>query len=71
MRVWARTWGELIEDASFRLKFVRDQLGYDPSTQQAFKYLREAHAQFVPEEIAPAAGDRIEPDVQPGAPDDN
>lgn len=72
VRVWARTWGELIEDASFRLKFVRDQLGYDPSTQQAFKYLREAHAQFVPEGIAPAAGgaeDLAEPEAEPGAPD--
>lgn len=52
VRVWAKTWGELIEDASHRLKFVREHLEYDPTTQEAFKYLRERHAEYLPTPIA-------------------
>jgi hypothetical protein len=54
VRVWARTWGELLEDANHRLKYVRDQLEYSPSTQQAFAYLHAKHAEYLPES---AAGD--------------
>lgn len=52
IRVWAKTWGEVMEDASQRLKFVQTHLGYDPSAQQAFKYLRTRHAQYVGETVA-------------------
>jgi hypothetical protein len=51
VRVWAKTWGEVMEDASQRLKFVQTQLGYDPSAQQAFKTLRSRHAEFVGEAV--------------------
>lgn len=54
VRVWAKTWGEIIDDAAHRLKFVQQHLGYDPSAQQAFRYLRERHADFVPPAVAEA-----------------
>lgn len=59
VRVWARTWSEVLEDAAHRLKYVKERLGYDPSAQQAFKYLREKHADFVPAEIA-TSGDVVD-----------
>jgi hypothetical protein len=52
VRVWAKTWGQIIDDAEHRLKFVRRHLDYDPSAQDAFKYLRAKHAAYVP---APSA----------------
>lgn len=52
VRVWAKTWSQVLEDADHRLKFVRERLGFDPTTQQAFRYLREKHAEFIPNEIA-------------------
>lgn len=57
VRVWARTWGELLEDANHRLKYVRDQLEYAPSTQQAFEYLRAKHAEYLPATAAIGVGD--------------
>ena len=48
-RVWVRTWGEVIEDARHRLKFVKEKLDYAPSTQEAYRYLKEAHAEYLPE----------------------
>jgi hypothetical protein len=61
VRVWARTWGELLEDASHRLKYVREQLEYSPSTQQAFEYLRAKHAEYLPDSAAaaPKEGDPV------------
>lgn len=61
VRVWAKTWGEIIEDADHRLKFVQEHLGYDPSAQQAFRYLRERHAEFVPLAVAEASPTGTEP----------
>ena len=34
----------------YRHKFVKEKLDYAPSTQEAYKYLKEAHAEFLPEE---------------------
>lgn len=45
------TWAQVIRDAKHRLKFVRDSLDYDPSTQQGLAYLRQEHAKFLPEQI--------------------
>lgn len=53
VRVWVRTWGEVIEDARHRHKFVKEKLDYAPSTKEAYKYLKEAHAEFLPEESEP------------------
>jgi Histidine kinase-, DNA gyrase B-, and HSP90-like ATPase len=52
VRVWAKTWGELIEDARHRHKFVKDRLDYAPSAKRAFQYLKEAHAEFLPASVA-------------------
>jgi hypothetical protein len=57
VRVWARTWGEIIEETRHRHKFVKEKLDYAPSTQQAFKYLEEAHAEFLPEDETSASKD--------------
>jgi endonuclease/exonuclease/phosphatase family metal-dependent hydrolase len=50
IRVWARTWAEIIEDANHRLKFVNAHLGYQPDQQQALEYLRATHAKYLPPE---------------------
>ena len=69
VRVWVKTWGEIIEDARHRHKFVRDRLDYAPSAQRAFQYLKEAHAEFLPEPLdgdaegsAPNAREASEPE---------
>ena len=51
VRVWVRSWGEIIEDAKHRLKFVRSQLEYDPDTDQALAYLREKYPGYLPVQL--------------------
>jgi hypothetical protein len=51
IRVWARTWGEVIDEADHRLKFVKDKLGYAPTDELALDYLRKTHAAYVPESL--------------------
>lgn len=51
VRVWVRTWSEVIDAAEYRLQFVKERLGYAPSDELALDYLRRAHAQFMPEPL--------------------
>ena len=52
IRVWAFTWGRLIENCRHRLKFVQEMLGYEATDESALGYLHEAHDRFVPENLA-------------------
>jgi hypothetical protein len=54
IRVWVRTWAEVIEAAKHRLKFVKDHLGYQPDEKRALEYLRKTHAKYLPPELAAA-----------------
>ena len=51
IRVWARSWAEVIDEAEYRLNFVKERLGYAPSDELGLDYLRRAHAQFVPDSL--------------------
>jgi hypothetical protein len=47
--------GVLDREADHRLKFLRQQLDYQPDEDRAFAYLRKTHAKYLPEKIADAA----------------
>jgi hypothetical protein len=51
VRVWVRTWAEIIDDAQHRLKFVKEKLDYSPDAKQALEYLHATHAKYLPDEI--------------------
>jgi len=51
VRVWVRTWGEIIEDAGRRLSYFQDQLQHDPSFGEAREYLRRNHGNVIPESL--------------------
>ena len=53
VRIRAVQWGELIEDARHRLKFVQQQLNYIVTDEGAMDYLRRAHEQFLPQAGSP------------------
>jgi hypothetical protein len=57
VRVWARTWAEVLGDAKHRLKFVQDSLEYQSSRENGLAYLRETHARYLPAALASGAGD--------------
>ncbi|MGW0203195.1 ATP-binding protein [Nonomuraea sp. NPDC003201] len=49
VRIWARTWSEVIDDCEDRLHFYRDRLNHDPATEHAVEYLRRVHGSVAPE----------------------
>lgn len=48
VRIWARTWSEIIDDCENRLHFYRDRLNHDPVAQHAVEYLQRVHADVTP-----------------------
>ncbi|MGI5269036.1 ATP-binding protein [Nonomuraea sp. CA-218870] len=48
VRIWARTWSEIIDDCEDRLHFYRDRLNHDPAAEHAVEYLRRVHADVTP-----------------------
>jgi hypothetical protein len=57
VRVWAKTWGQIIEDAKHRMKYVRNALGYHPDRDAAVRYLHDRHRDFVPAPLEREAED--------------
>ena len=51
-RVWVKKWSTIIADARHRLKFVKEQLEYDPSTDDAVSYLQSNYPDYVPPKVA-------------------
>jgi hypothetical protein len=50
VRVWAKTWAQLIDECEHRLKFVQQALGYTPDAEQALEYLKETYAKYLPDD---------------------
>jgi hypothetical protein len=48
VRIWVKTWGEILHDAEHRLKFVKKKLGYDAGEVEALAYLRKEHDERLP-----------------------
>jgi hypothetical protein len=52
IKVWALTWGEVINAAQHRMKFVQQHLDYHPSAEPALEYLRRTHEKYLPPEVS-------------------
>lgn len=48
VRVWVKTWGELIDDGKRRLEYFRANLRSNPSMDDARRYLATHHADVIP-----------------------
>jgi hypothetical protein len=52
IRVWARTWSELVQSCRKRLEFFRKELGgYSPDKEAGIAYLHKLHAKYLPDEL--------------------
>lgn len=49
IKVWAKHWSEVINDAKSRLHFVNKQLSYEASRDSSSGYLKKTHAKFIPD----------------------
>ncbi|MFP2923767.1 ATP-binding protein [Pyxidicoccus sp. 3LG] len=60
IRVWVKSWGELLEECRGRLTFFQDQLKYSADRDTALDYLRRTHAKYLPTSLhEPAAGGSV------------
>lgn len=51
VRVWVRTWSEILREAKQRLEFVRKGIDHNPSLEQALVYLRQRHGDLLPDQL--------------------
>jgi hypothetical protein len=51
VRIWAKTWAEVIEDCETRLHYYRDRLDHDPAAKHASEYLQRVHGQRTPKPL--------------------
>jgi len=52
IRVWAKTWSEVVQEARDRLAFYQDIMSRDVTLEEARDYLVRNHAEVIPEELA-------------------
>lgn len=51
IRVWAKTWGEIIQEAEGRLTFYKRRLEYQANDNEALNYLRTINADYLSDEV--------------------
>lgn len=51
IRVWARTWGEIIQSAEGRLTFYKRRLEYQANDREALRYLRTINSDYLSDEV--------------------
>lgn len=57
IKVCAKEWAEVINDARARLRFVNEKLAYEADQDSAKAYLKKAHARFIPDTAQMRDGD--------------
>jgi hypothetical protein len=55
IRVWLKTWSEIMEECRDRLHYFREHLQHDPTVEHAMEYLNRKHAAFTPGALRIAA----------------
>ncbi|MDQ3621674.1 MAG: hypothetical protein M3463_04180 [Verrucomicrobiota bacterium] len=56
--VWAKTWGQLIQECKGRLQFFKKHLDYEADRESAKDYLQKAHEKYLPTAVQTSAGTR-------------
>src|SRR5262249_32813319 len=67
VRVWVKTWAEVLNENRARLRFIESQLGYSPDHQQALEALKQRFASlFTGGDVDSAADAATEDDDDEG-----
>jgi hypothetical protein len=56
IRVWAKTWGQIIDDAEGRLTFYKRRLEYKANDVEALRYLRTVKSNYLSDEVKAKTG---------------
>ena len=49
VRIWAKTWEEIIDECEARLHYYRDCLNFDAASEESLDHLRRLHGDHLPE----------------------
>lgn len=52
LRIWVKTWGQIIEDCRARLQFYQQHLEYVADDADGLAYLRRMHEKYLPSVLA-------------------
>ena len=63
VRVWVKTWTDLLEEGKRRLEYFRANLQHNPSMDDARDYLATHHGDVVPEGLLRAQHDKVADDA--------
>lgn len=55
--VWAKSWGQIIQECKARLDFFKKSLEYEADRDSAKSYLRKAHDKYLPKSIQESVDD--------------
>ena len=53
VRVWLRSWAQIVDDCHERLKYFKEQFEHDPTVEQVKEYLIAHHNGLIPELLIP------------------
>ncbi|MEV5210984.1 ATP-binding protein [Micromonospora sp. NPDC053740] len=53
VRVWLRSWAQIIDNCRDRLKYFQEQFAHDPTVEQAMEYLHAHHNGQIPQMLVP------------------
>jgi hypothetical protein len=62
VKIWVKTWGQIIDDCRSRLRLFERQLEYKADRASAVDYLRRTHNKYLPRAIAGSASSLLEQD---------
>ncbi|MBE9108540.1 ATP-binding protein [Nodosilinea sp. LEGE 07298] len=51
IRIWVKTWGQVIDSCQARLRFFQEKLIYAPNEASGLGYLRKMHNSYLPKEL--------------------
>jgi hypothetical protein len=51
MKIWVKTWGQIIDASRARLQFFKDRLNYSASDESGLEYLRKVHGKYLPSHL--------------------
>lgn len=52
IRIWVKTWGELLEESRARLHFFHERPSYSATRDTGLEHVRRTHARYLPESLA-------------------
>jgi len=58
LRIWVKTWSQIIGDCRGRLKFFQEHLQYIADDDSAVDYLRQIHDKYLPKELSVASSQK-------------